>query len=285
MNERIQELITAYLHRGSTAEQERELFDACKRDPEVAEQLRQHLILSLKLRKLRDDVTVPPTLHEALNSRIASLAVDNSAAEDTDTSSTAVPAAAPAPAPRRFRLVHLFGTGVATAAAAAALVLLLLPGPETTLPISGSPVARLTDTMYIIKKDTVTQLREVTREVYIARNDNPAPSSVQQPQTVSTTEQRPATPASSPAMAGNGTGADHGEVDTPPANKLHPEERPSVTPEDRNNNGDSGEYFADARPVETLTPHEKTENYLDQYSAMLVTVASVQLTSADRISQ
>ena len=51
MNDRIEELIVSYLHRGSTPEQERELFEACKNNSEVAALLRRHVTMSLKLRR------------------------------------------------------------------------------------------------------------------------------------------------------------------------------------------------------------------------------------------
>jgi hypothetical protein len=42
--------------------------------------------------------------------------------------------------------------------------------------------------------------------------------------------------------------------------------------------------LADVIPVETVTIEAKTKNYIEQYNAMLVSVASVQLSAKDRIS-
>ncbi len=275
MNEHIQELISAYLHRGSTPEQERELFDACRRDPEIAEQLRQHLILSLKLRSLRDDVSVPPSLHDAVARRIDAEAT----AARSDTPETgSLHAAAPAPPPRRFRLAHLFGTGLATAAAAAALVLLLLPDSAPLTQRDAMPVADLADTVYIVKNDTVTAIREVTRTVYVAAAEND-PATGDTPgidEGAQIAEHRPpaeqhgnaASPPESAEMPG-AQDTDRQDIPQPPADEH-------VDAEDT--------FYADARPIEQRNSREQTKNYLEQYNAMLVTVASVQLTGADRIA-
>lgn len=285
MNEHIQELISAYLHRGSTPEQERELFDACRRDPEIAEQLRQHLILSLKLRGLRDDVTVSPSLHAAVAQRIAEASAP-AASPDAEHEI----AAAPAPPPRRFRLAHLFGTGVATAAAAAALVLLLLPETDPGSARSTQPVANLADTVYIVEKDTVTQLREVTRTVYIAAAENAAGG--EKVRAVENAHPRAGTPVQDGGtdLAQRSDGPSPREDSAPrPANIADETAPDAARPADPvspsgNPAGMEDRSFADARPVEPLSTRAQTKNYLEQYNAMLVAVASVQLTSADRIA-
>src|SRR5512143_2705107 len=108
MNERIEELILAYLHRGSTPDQERELFEACKADPEAAKLLRRHVILSLKLRQLREDTEVPAESRNQLLVRIneeqARLAAEHPAKVVTGN----IPV-------RRFGWAHLFGGALATA--------------------------------------------------------------------------------------------------------------------------------------------------------------------------
>jgi hypothetical protein len=276
MNEHIQELITAYLHRGSSPEQEQELFDACRRDPEIAEQLRQHLILSLKLRSLRDDVTVEPALHDAVKRRIA--AADDAAHAGVVPDMESRHAAAPAPPPRRFRLVHLFGTGVATAAAAAALVLLLLPDSAPLSRREAMPVANLADTVYIVKKDTVTQLREVTRTVYVAEAEKrsaPADAAIVDADAQIAEHRLP------PEQHENAPSRQSTEAATPPSDNERAEA--SAPPADKAADAEDT-FFAEARPIEERSMRDRTQNYLEQYNAMLVTVASVRLTDADRIA-
>ena len=258
MNEHIQELITAYLHRGSTTEQERELFDACKRDPEIAEQLRQHLILSLKLRQLRDDVTVGEDLHAAMARRIDSLApsVEESVVYQ--------------PAPRRFSLAQVFGTGMATAAAAAVLVLLLLPDPEP-LSLTASNMQPVADTVFVVEKDTVTQVREVTRNVYLAA------------QTPSAERVRPEASETPDAITDRHL-ADRGDTVQPEDITQAEDTVNDASATDRTPPPVDNRDLADARPIPSENPGEATRNYLDQYNAMLVSVASVELTSADRIA-
>ena len=172
MNEHIQELISAYLHPGSTPEQEKELFEACRNDPEAAEHLRQHLIMSLKLRRLRDDVTVSSELHASLERRIDAIDLPE---ETEEVQPVAVPVTN-----RGLRLAHLFGTGLATAAAAVILVLLLPADPEPGLPSETAVLLKPSDTVYVIERDTVRQIREIERPVYIVRNA-PAESDAEQP--------------------------------------------------------------------------------------------------------
>jgi hypothetical protein len=265
MNEHIQKLISAYLHRGSTPAQEKELFEACKRDPQTAELLRQHLILSLKLRQLRDDVNVAPSLHAAVTQRIAAL--------------DRTPAPTVLPVPRRFRLAHLFGTGIATAAAAAALALLLWPDSGIEMPADSRMVANVADTVYIVKKDTVTQLRDVVRNVYIAEA---APRSSQEGRTAKPED---GSAADSDVLREPSNAISRIPVHDIPAVPASEHLTDASAPVRDSANEDAGEaMIADARPVETLSPREQARNYLEQYNSMLVTVASVRITNEDRIT-
>lgn len=165
MNDRIEELILAYLHRGSTPEQERELFEACKTDAATAAMLRQHLILSLKLRQLRDEAQVPLDVQNTLLRRINETVVE----EDEP---ARVPVAAPAR--RGFGWAHLFGASMATAAAAIALFIALLPGTPDT-PVQDTAAVTLRDTILMTRTDTVIQVRTLRAPSNIARAHTPAP--------------------------------------------------------------------------------------------------------------
>ena len=79
MNERLQELMESFLHRGCTPEEETELFDACLNDPHAAEAVRQQLILSLKIRKLRDEAEVPLEVRNELFRKINTIAAETPA--------------------------------------------------------------------------------------------------------------------------------------------------------------------------------------------------------------
>ncbi|MBR9977318.1 MAG: hypothetical protein KFH87_04450 [Bacteroidetes bacterium] len=282
MNERIQELITAYLHRGSTPEQERELFEACSRQPETAELLRSHLILSLKLRTLRDDTYAPTDVRNEVLRRINVLESEALQQEETQK------------AKRRERTPHAgFGwakftaTAAATAALVSALFLLYPDNEDSTL--TPLPIAQLPDTVYIVTKDTVTQIREIERPATIVRTvpatrlqdedtarDDFAPHS--NPRTVATGgmanqhENNTVTEADIPGHPA--TDADMAHVsETDPVDEEHPvatdmpeEERPTL-----------------AGTADTLPRAEKTQTYIEQYNSMLVSVESVQISSKDRI--
>jgi len=162
MNERIEELTIAYLHKGSTPEQEQELFDACKENPEISEYLRQHLILSLKLRQLRDKTEVPLEARNAVISAINAIHIDDAAP-----ARKYAPVAAP-----RFGWRHVFGSALATAALSAALFFSLKT--ENPTQQSVAQAVSIHDTLCVLQVDTVTQVREIQKPVYIARNE-PAP--------------------------------------------------------------------------------------------------------------
>ncbi len=319
MNERIQELITVYLHRGSTPAQERELFEACKNDPEVAEHLRQHLILSLKLRRLRDDITVEDTLHAAVSRRISRLAEKDAAvpsaveapratgtAHATGIANAAGIADAAAP-PRRYGLRHVFGSAVATAAAAL-LLFLFLPDGGNTPPAQRAEMRPAADTVLVVQRDTVLQVREVERPVYIVRTER-----------VNESDQT-AGDGGYAASADNAAGADAaGQTGTPPADQPSelidaplPQstapDTPALTDRSRHDSAgddvegvypsetdqteqhsaaattDRSQLYADAGDPTQQARAEKARNYLEQYNAMLVSVESVQLTREDRVT-
>ncbi|MBE0644687.1 MAG: hypothetical protein IH600_11455 [Bacteroidetes bacterium] len=263
MNERIQELISAYLHRGSTPEQERELFEACSRNPETAELLRQHLVLSLKLRGLREEVQVPADLQNNVLRRINTLEAEGLRSEEMHAASEA--ATEPR---RRFGFAHLLGTGLATAACAIT-IMLWSAGPDTGPDASLQQVAQVQDTVYIVEKDTVMQLREVERPVYIVRNAPVAPA--------------PESPASNDA-ADLARAADDRVAATEPGTALATRTQPdAAVPPSPAAVETEMPLIAEMQPREATTREAKTENYIDQYNSMLVSVETVQLSAKDRI--
>ncbi len=160
MNERIEELIVSYLHRGTTPEQEQELFQACSNDPGIAAQLRRHLSLSLSLRQLRDTTEVPLELRNSLLSRINALQPEPEPA----------PVARPSFGVRSgiFQWRHVFGTALAGAALAALAFVAFQPDPGTVTTASNAVVH---DTVRVVDTRTVTEIREVpqVRLVYVDR--------------------------------------------------------------------------------------------------------------------
>lgn len=282
MNERIQELITAYLHRGSTPEQERELFDACSRQPETAELLRSHLILSLKLRTLRDDTHTPLDTRNDVLRRINALEAEAVQQEEMQN------------AKRRERKLHAgFGWAklTATAAATAALVTLLFllyPDSEDSTRAQ-LPIAQLPDTVYIVKKDTVTQIREIERPVTIVRT---VPSTRM---TDEDTARDDITPDRNPRTEETGGIANQHEnftaleADVPkhPTTDTDMALLTATESVDENNPGTADmpeeevDLFADT--ANTMPREEKTQTYIEQYNSMLVSVESVRISSKDRI--
>ncbi|PLX30293.1 MAG: hypothetical protein C0600_08165 [Ignavibacteria bacterium] len=266
MNEQMQELITAYLHRGITPEQEKELFEACKNDPSVAEHLRQHLVLSLKLRRLRDDVTVSSALHASLERRLETIDLPE---EQEDLQPVIMPERSGG-----FRLAHLFGTGVAAAAAAVVVMLLSRPEPGIDQPTATADAGTPADTVYVIERDTIRQVQEIERPVYIVKrvpvqDDATDPASPPAQEQLALHQEVEPTPGSPDPE----TAPETADIETavPDAHGI-PQETQD-TP-----------MFVDARPVATPAAEQKTQNYLDQYNAMLVSVESVQLTAQDRIA-
>jgi hypothetical protein len=251
MNDRIEELIVAYLHRGSTPDQERELFEACKSNPEVAALLRQHISMSLKLRMLRDKTEVPLETHNALMRRINEMKI------------------APTPErkpiwswlPIRSKVTqlgwrHLTGTALATAAAMIALFFLTRPasldGNRELKALAAAP-----DTVLLTRVDTVFQARTVSKPVYIVRyekrQDDP-----------SVAIEKPSPSANAENLAqNNATGEDITGGDA--ANTQ--EEKPAITPS-----------LADSHLPET-------PSYLQQYASMVSSLEKVHLSSSDRVRQ
>lgn len=266
MNERIQGLISAYLHRGSTPEQEQELFDACSRNPETAELLRQHLILSLKLHTLRDAVEVPTDLHHSLLGRINALEAETAthaarAPRTRATDTRAVPVATPG----RFGWVHLFGTGLAGAAA----VLLLsfwIDGADPDLTRRDVPVSP--DTVTIVRTDTLTRIQEVARPVYLVRERAPALPADRIP---GTGGQEEPTAGFAGQPTDDAAGSEGIAANVSNNNTLLSDSMPE----------ESGPVIADISAGSSRVT--KTRNFLAQYTSMLVSVESVSLSTKDRL--
>lgn len=266
MNERIQELIAAYLHRGSTPEQEQELFEACSHDPSTAELLRQHLILSLKLHTMRDTVEVPTELHNSLLRRINAMEAEPAPVPQGASRERSDPNRDIATAtPRRFGWAHLFGTGLAGVAAVLLLTFWLDDsGPD--LATRSATIPR--DTVTVVRVDTLTRVQQIERPVYIVRELPPTQPAERIPAGVGQD-------GGSPGFAGQPTDATAGgeglaalvsENNTPLSDTM-PDE--------------SAVEIAELRPVSSRVA--KTQNFLAQYTSMLVSVESVSLSAKDRL--
>ncbi|MBN1449043.1 MAG: hypothetical protein JXA28_14020 [Bacteroidetes bacterium] len=278
MNDRIQELITAYLHRGSSPEQERELFEACRNDPDIADSLRRHLILSLKLRTLRDSTQVDEELHRAVGKRIDAL----EQAGDATTVSPAMPIPA-----RRFTFRHVFGAAVGAAAAAALFMMLLLPRTTDSPEPNTALVASASDTVYIVRKDTVRQVRKVSVPVYIVRNESPSrtdhPEVTAVDDTPDIAEAR--TPYDGVEDRDDQTAATMGtDGETVTKRTADSMTEVSVRSDDTPGGERQNPLFADAHSPANADPSQKKRHYLEEYNDMLIAVESVQLTAKDRVS-
>lgn len=265
MNERIQELISAYLHRGSTPEQERELFDACSRNPETAELLRQHLVLSLKLHQLRDETEVPPDLHNNVLRRINALEAERLREEERRIVSAPVVPAAAGQTRGRFGWTHLLGTGLA----GAAVVALFLSVTDTAEPDLASQTPPAPDTVVMVRTDTL--LREVERPVYIVRET--APHALPGTPAADAPEQLATRTVPTDAPAAVRPDAPRPLEDT--------SERPGAARAETRTSPPDAVVLADNLPP--ATREEKTQNYLEQYNSMLVSVESVRISSQDRL--
>lgn len=290
MNNRIHELISAYLHRGSTPEQERELFDACSRNPETAELLRQHLVLSLKLRQLRDETEVPPALHNHVLRRINTMEAEGVREEERQ--AAAVPPIT-TQASRRFGWMHLLGTGFA----GAAVVALLLFATNTAEPDLASQVVPATpDTVVMVRTDTLT--REIERPVYIVRNTAPKATPDQHDADAPEQIAQQTLPVDAPAQVGtdnSGRQVDTGTLVDSRRQNDSGRQNDSRTQNDTGTQEGSGlagndrvppvisPALADNLPSTTASREEKTQNYLEQYTSMLVSVESVRLSTQDRL--
>jgi hypothetical protein len=285
MNDRIQELITAYLHRGATPAQERELFEACSRQPETAELLRSHLVLSLKLRNLRDETHAPLDARNNVLRRINTLETEGIQRETTRSGQRGNK--------RRdatFNWLQLTTTAAATAALVAALFLWYPDNDNaarTTLPI-----AHLPDTVYIVEKDTVTQILEIERPVTIVRtitasseiDDAAAPAAI--------------TPVRDPRSLETDAGAESGFAEAMEPEAMEDAASPLSTDAEQDlitaaesdttdgqNKAESTRHGQNLPPVtaEMLPLEERTQTYLEQYNTMLVSVESVRISAKDRI--
>jgi hypothetical protein len=249
MNDRIEELIVAYLHRGSSPEQERELFDACRTNPDVASLLRQHITLSLKLRMLREKTEVPQEVHNALLRRINEMKVESPSVEKARWSWI----------PDGFRRVrfgwsHLTGTALATGLAVLALFFFTRTDTVPTSGLNGTTASTAgADTVLLTRVDTVYQTRTLSKPVYIVRYEKRAP------------EQNP-TPSPLPADAPS---TDVAQAPRVPVNIEPPAIRPA---------NDAQPSIAQIMPIET-------PSYLQQYTTMVTSLEKVRLSSTDRVRE
>lgn len=247
MNERIEELIVAYLHRGSTPEQERELFEACRDNADVAQLLRRHLTLSLKLRRLRDETEVPPALHASLVGRINEI-------EHARTVAPVAPIIAKVSGGVQ-RLVfgwrHLVGTAVA-GAALATMAFLLIPG-RIVEPGATAQVVTVTDTLREMRIDTLVTTRTIYRSIMRASDPVARRSEV-----------LPVQPAPVPVL----------QDDAP----ARTEEFAEVAPVRPARSGD-----ASRRGTADEAPEQTGLSYIEQYTTMVSSLEQIHLTSQDRV--
>lgn len=247
MNERIEELIVAYLHRGSTPEQERELFEACRDDADVAQLLRRHLTLSLKIRRLRDETEVPSELHARLVGRINEL--------EHEQLSTATSPFVPRMSTGVQRLVfgwrHLVGTAI-SGAALATMVFLLLPGRSVEPDITAR-IVMVTDTLRETRIDTLVTTRTVYRIAMQATTQ------------VASSQTLPAqNPGAPPVLQDEAPSRSEDYADIAPV-------RPARA-------GIDGRRGAAGESTETSMP-----SYIEQYTSMVSSLDQIMLTSQDRV--
>lgn len=244
MNERIEELIVAYLHRGSTPEQERELFEACRDNADVAQLLRRHLTLSLKLRRLRDETEVPPALHASLVGRINEI-------EHARTVAPVIAKVSGGVQRLVFGWRHLVGTAVA-GAALATMAFLLIPG-RTVEPGATAQVVTVTDTLREMRIDTLVTTRTIYRS--IMRASDPV---------ARRSEALPVQPAPVPVL----------QDDAP----ARTEEFAEVAPVRPARSGD-----ASRRGTADEAPEQTGLSYIEQYTTMVSSLEQIHLTSQDRV--
>ncbi|MBI5645907.1 MAG: hypothetical protein HY962_03170 [Ignavibacteriae bacterium] len=247
MNDRIEELIVSYLHRGSTPEQERELFEACKNNSDVAALLRRHVTMSLKLRGLRDATAVPLETRNALLERINSIPV----AQLPGHSAPVLPAR-----PRGFGWAHLFGTALAGVAATVILFLLFRPAGSGNQGSETFSAARI-DTVVVTRTETITEYRDVIKPVYITKRE--ATPVVSEPTPDPAANHAPAVDVAETIVVP----PTHNDETVPTVSEgVAQDETPAAPIETR---------IADAHP------------YLQQYNVMLASLEKVRLTPSDRI--
>ena len=251
MNDRIEELIVSYLHRGSSPEQEKELFEACRTNPDVANLLRQHISLSLKLRQLRDNTQVPEETHAVLMRRINEIQIEKTSTQKERRSWF------PFFDRGRQPVWRPVGTAIlATAAFMLALFFFTRPAKEDP---GGSATATVSspDTILFTRIDTVYQTRTIRRPVYIVRYEKPHQDtkglkdnalSGDSPSELATT---PVTPR----------GDSHAE---PVVSKdVKPESIPAI--------------------AESRLPEQSS--YMQQYTNMVTSLEKIRLSSGDRIRE
>ena len=184
MNDRIEELISAYLMNGLTPDEEKELFSACAQNPTVAEALRRQMLLSLKLRALRDRTEVPRELHNALLEKINLAEAEVSHAAPSRLRPSFLP---------RFTWKHLTGASLASALGAALLFTLFSGTPN--LPTDPRIIVR-SDTVLVERTDTLVRIQRVNVPVNLAETRSqaadPLPTLVAEPIPVSTDDGGPA---------------------------------------------------------------------------------------------
>jgi hypothetical protein len=253
MNDRIEELIVSYLHRGSTPEQERELFDACKNNPDVATMLRQHITLSLKLRMLRDKTEVPQETHNALMRRINELKVDPAPVRASRWAWLPSGVAAPRPA---WRIAS--GTALVTVTAMVALFFLIHPFDGDNGGSAGTAsITPRTETVIQTRIDTVYQTRTVSKPVYIVRYEHAKVD----PENVAG-RPTPLPPSTDLAQQENTS------QETTPNTKVNSQtKKPVIEP-----------TIADARVPEA-------PSYLQQYTSMVSSLEKIRLSSTDRVRE
>ena len=160
MNERLNELVDLFLHRGLSPDQEKEWFDACLSDRDAAATVRQQLILSLKIRQLRDQVEVPNDVRNDLFRKINAIEVDETEEKERK------------PLFGWLGGLHLGWSHAAVAGATAVALLFILDGsePAADLQQQMTEVHTVPDTVQLISTDTVREVRTVRVPVYREQN-------------------------------------------------------------------------------------------------------------------
>jgi hypothetical protein len=247
MNDRIEELIVAYLHRGLTAEQERELFDSCRDNPDMASLLKQHVTMSLKLRAVRERAEVPAETRNELLSRINSLPAQTGGNEKEE-------------APARLRIGfgwrHIVSGGVAAAALTTVLFMFFVPWNENDDALRLASVAPERDTVQIVRSDTVTLTRTVLRFVSTRTDMPPATTESKLAETSGVSKNI--------ADSGGGAAAEETAPEAPDRADIDEAVPPAVMAELRSVSGPS---------------------WIEQYSVMLMQLETVKLSPNDRIRQ
>ena len=172
MNDKIKELLEAFLYGDATPDQERELLELTQHHPEVAEELRQQMVLSLKIRQLRERENVPLEVRNSLLRTINTMAAENTKKEER--------------AQKRSAWLPKLRLGWSHAAVALGAVAIMyfffLGSPETKIqPAAQEGIASNTfDTVTIVQTDTVREVQQVrvpVRGTQVAEvREEPAPS-------------------------------------------------------------------------------------------------------------